>query len=103
MNSLVLLLVFFALIYFMMIRPQQKQQKQRREMLNSLRKDDNIVTIGGIHGVIKALREDKVVIEIASGVDITILKTAVGQVVNQEDVSEADEEPEALSEAEENE
>jgi preprotein translocase subunit YajC len=83
----------------MMIRPQQKQQKKRREMLNSLRKGDQIITIGGIQGTIKALREDRVVLEIAKGVDITILKTAVGQVIEEENTNE-DNEPEVLPEGE---
>jgi len=84
LNNFVLLAVFFALIYFMMIRPQQKQQKKRREMLNSLHKGDKIITIGGIEGVIKNIKEDKVVLEVAKGVQISFLKTAVGQVIEDE-------------------
>lgn len=88
MNNIILLLVFFALIYFMMIRPQQKQQKKRREMLEQLRTGDQIITIGGLHGRIKALRDNNVVCQVADGVDITILKTAVGQVINENDDDE---------------
>ncbi|MFZ5943319.1 MAG: preprotein translocase subunit YajC [Bacillota bacterium] len=98
MNNFVLMAAFFALIYFMMIRPQQKQQKKRREMLDSIRKGDKIITIGGILGTIKALRDDKVVIQVAKGVDITILKSAVGQVA--ENSEEPNDKPEALPEAE---
>ncbi|MGI6225136.1 MAG: preprotein translocase subunit YajC [Peptococcales bacterium] len=87
MNNFVLLAVFFGLIYFMMIRPQQKQQKKRREMLGNLGKGDRIVTIGGIEGVIKNIKDDKVVIEVSKGVNITFLKTAIGQVI-EEDTSE---------------
>ncbi|NLW25520.1 MAG: preprotein translocase subunit YajC [Clostridia bacterium] len=85
MDSFMLLILFFALLYFLMIRPQQKQQKKRREMLDNLRKGDDIVTIGGIYGVIKALRDDKVVIEIAKGVNVTVLKNAIGQVLTEHD------------------
>jgi preprotein translocase subunit YajC len=87
LNNFVLLAVFFGLIYFMMIRPQQKQQKKRREMLGNLGKGDRIVTIGGIEGVIKNIKDDKVVIEVSKGVNITFLKTAIGQVI-EEDTSE---------------
>lgn len=93
MNNFALLAVFFGLIYFMMIRPQQKQQKKRREMLGSLSKGDRVVTIGGIEGVIKNLKEDKVVLEVNKGINITFLKTAIGQVLDEEDEN-AHEKPE---------
>ena len=54
-------------------------------MLDSLQVNDKIVTIGGIQGIIKALREDNLVIEIAENVEITILRTAVGHVIEEED------------------
>jgi preprotein translocase subunit YajC len=79
-----------ALMYFMMIRPQQKQKKQRQELLGSLNKGDNIVTIGGIHGEIIALTDDSIVLEISPEVRITIQRSAVGivqaQDENQDDV-----------------
>ena len=73
-----------------MIRPQQKQQQKRREMLNNLQLEDKIVTIGGIHGVIKALREDNLQLEIAENLEITVLKTAVGHVIDDEDEDDDD-------------
>ncbi|NLC76183.1 MAG: preprotein translocase subunit YajC, partial [Clostridia bacterium] len=51
-GTIIYLAVFFGIIYFLMIRPQQKQQKQRMEMLNSVKVNDRIITIGGIHGKI---------------------------------------------------
>lgn len=88
MNNFAVLAIFFALIYFMMIRPQQKQQKKRREMLTNLSKGDKIVTIGGIEGIIKNIKEDKVVLEVAKGINITFLKSAIGQVIEEEDEEE---------------
>jgi len=96
LNNFVLLAMFFALIYFMMIRPQQKQQKKRKEMLANLRKGDKIVTIGGIEGVIKTIKEDRIVLDVAKGVNISFLKTAIGQVIEDDEqkdkplLSEAD-------------
>jgi len=95
LNNFVLLAMFFALIYFMMIRPQQKQQKKRREMLSNLRKGDKVITIGGIEGVIKTINEDRIVLDVAKGVNITFLKTSIGQVIEDD---EQDEKP-LLSEA----
>lgn len=102
MDNIFLLIAFFGLIYFMMIRPQQKQQQKRKAMLDGLQLDDKIVTIGGIHGVIKALREDNLVIEITENVEITILKTAVGHVI-EEDEEDSIEEENSTEELEEEE
>lgn len=76
------LLIFFAILYFMMIRPQQKQQKQRREMLGKLRTNDHVVTIGGIHGRITRIKEDRIALRIADKVEVELEKAAVAQVVN---------------------
>jgi preprotein translocase subunit YajC len=88
LSNFAVLAAFFALIYFMMIRPQQKQQKKRREMLDNLSKGDKIVTIGGIYGVIKNIKDDKVVVEVAKGIDIAFTKGAVGQVIEEEEEEE---------------
>lgn len=85
MDSIVLLIAFFGLIYFMMIRPQHKQQQKRKAMLDGLQLADKIVTIGGIQGVIKALRENNLLLEIAENVEVTILRTAVGHVIEEDD------------------
>ncbi len=99
MDNIVLLIAFFGLIYFMMIRPQQKQQQKRKSMLDSLQVNDKIVTIGGIQGIIKALREDNLVLEIAENVEVTILRTAVGHVMEEdEDDEEFDEDEELIEE-----
>ncbi|NLN27766.1 MAG: preprotein translocase subunit YajC [Firmicutes bacterium] len=70
--------VFMAITYLFLIRPQQVQQKKRREMLQSLRRGDKVVTVGGIHGEIIALRDDVVTLRIADGVDIKISRSGIG-------------------------
>lgn len=92
-NSLLWLVLLIALMYFMMIRPQQKQKKQRDQLLGSLKKGDEIITIGGIHGKIISLTDDSIVLEISHKVRITIQRTAVGT------VKQKDEEDEDANEA----
>ncbi len=71
--------VFMGLIfYFLLYRPQKKEQQKRSELLNSLKKGDHIITIGGIYGTITALTEKTVTIKIAEKVDIEISRSAVG-------------------------
>jgi len=78
----ILLLVLF---YFLLIRPQQKQQKQRQEMLGNLNKGDRVVTIGGIHGVIKEINEeeDVLTVRIADNVNIKVSRQGIDSVLEE--------------------
>ncbi|NLZ28201.1 MAG: preprotein translocase subunit YajC [Firmicutes bacterium] len=76
----ILLLVLF---YFLLIRPQQKQQKVRQEMLNNLKKGDRVVTIGGIHGVIKEMQEDTLSIRIADNINIKVNRSGIDSVLTE--------------------
>ncbi|HAN95231.1 MAG: preprotein translocase subunit YajC [Limnochordia bacterium] len=75
---LVLLGVMF---YFMIWRPQQKQQKERKAMLDSLKKGDKVVTIGGIHGELTALKEDYVTLKVADKVEIKLSRSGISHVL----------------------
>lgn len=71
----ILPLVFmFAIFYFLLIRPQQKKAKEHRSLLDSLKKGDQVVTAGGIHGKVSAIDGDVVLLEISTGVTIKISK-----------------------------
>ena len=76
------IVVLFALMYFMMIRPQQQQQKKRQEMLGALKVGDEIVTIGGMHGVVQAIDDgnNTIRVKVASNVELTFNRSAVGTV-----------------------
>lgn len=60
--SLSPIILMFVIFYFLLIRPQQKRQRAVREMQTNLKKGDEIVTIGGLHGEIHAIDEDTVVV-----------------------------------------
>jgi preprotein translocase subunit YajC len=66
-----------AIFYFMLWRPQKKEQNRRQKMLNALKKGDKVVTIGGIHGVLTAVGEKKITLQIAEGVEIDMNRSAV--------------------------
>lgn len=59
LSPIILMIVIF---YFLLIRPQQKRQRQIQEMQAALQKGDEIITIGGIHGVIDSIDEDTIII-----------------------------------------
>jgi preprotein translocase subunit YajC len=59
------LLVTFAIFYFLLVRPQQKQARERRAMLEAIKKGDNVVTSGGMHGKVTGLTEKVATLEVA--------------------------------------
>ena len=61
-------------IYFLLIRPQQKKAKKHQELVNSLKRDDMVVTTGGIHGKITGVTDTIITIEIAPNVRIKVSK-----------------------------
>jgi len=62
----------FAIFYFMMIRPQMKEQKKRREMLLQLKKNDRVITNGGMFGSIAAIDDNEVVLKIDDNNNIRV-------------------------------
>lgn len=78
------LVAMFAIFYFLLIRPQQKKQKAVQSMQSNLQKNDRVVTIGGLHGMIDSLDEDKVVIKCGDGSRLTYDRNAIREVKDSE-------------------
>ncbi|MBT8413779.1 MAG: preprotein translocase subunit YajC [Boseongicola sp.] len=81
-TSLVIpMVLIFGIMYFLLIRPQQKKLKEHQNMIEALRRGDQIVTAGGIVGKVTKVRDDaEIEIEIASGVNIRVVKQTISQV-----------------------
>ena len=77
MASLVPLILLFVVFYFLLIRPQQKKQKELQKLIEGLKKNDNIVTVGGLHGTVVNVKEKTFVIRIDDNVRVEIDKSAV--------------------------
>lgn len=78
------LLMIFGVFYFLLIRPQQQKQKEMKAMLSALKRNDKIITGGGIIGIVsKPPAEDsrEIEVEIAPGVKITVLRETIASVV----------------------
>ncbi|WP_252311629.1 preprotein translocase subunit YajC [Sinobaca sp. H24] len=84
MEAIIMLVLMFAIFYFLLIRPQQKKQKQITQMHSNLQKGDRIVTIGGLHGTIDAIDENKLVIIVDGSSKLTFDRSAVKEVVNED-------------------
>ncbi len=77
MSLLPMLIILFALMYFIIIRPQSKRAKQQRELLAGLKKDDEVITNGGLLGKIVKITDNFMILEIAANVQIQIQKAAI--------------------------
>jgi len=66
------LALVFVVFYFLLIRPQQQKAKQHRDMLNNLKRNEDVVTAGGLHGKIVALGDRVVTLEIAPNVRVRV-------------------------------
>ena len=65
------------IMYFFMIRPQQKKQKESKNFLEAVKKGDNVVTIGGVHGKIYSIEGDTATLELDKGLKIKVEKSAI--------------------------
>ncbi len=67
----------FLIFYFLLVRPQIKERKRHEQMIASLKKNDKVVTIGGIHGIVVNIKEKTVVLRIDEGVRIEVEKNCI--------------------------
>lgn len=81
LGQFVPIILVFIVFYFILIRPQQKKQKEHQALVEGLKKNDRIVTIGGLHGRILEVGEGDVTIEIAKGVAVRHERSQIGTVV----------------------
>ena len=91
---MITMLATFALIivifYFLIIRPQRKKQKDTQSMLSNIRKGDRVSTVGGIRGMVHAVKENTVVLKVDDNTKIEFNKNAISAVLErrEEEASE---------------
>ncbi|WP_422561593.1 preprotein translocase subunit YajC [Parvibaculum sedimenti] len=78
--SLFPFIALFAIMYFLVLRPQQKRLKDHQAMVTNVRRGDTVVTSGGIIGKVVKAEEAEVLVEIAEGVKIRVVKTTLAEV-----------------------
>jgi preprotein translocase subunit YajC len=79
--SILPFVLIFVIMYFLIIRPQRTQMKKRQEMLAAVRRGDTVVTGGGIVGKVQKVHDDgELDVEIAEGVRIRVLRSALSEV-----------------------
>ena len=86
----VMLVLMGAAFYFLLIRPQQKRSKQQQEMTNSLEPGTRVMLSSGVFGTIRHLGERQAIIEIAPGIEMTVVKQAVEDAVGHDEARTID-------------
>jgi preprotein translocase subunit YajC len=82
--TLVPFVLIFVIMYFMVVRPQQKKGKEHQEMLSKLKKNDEVMTSGGIYGKVIDLKETVVTLEVAPNVRIRVHRPQISTVFTSE-------------------
>ena len=75
------MVVIFGAFYFLLIRPQQKKQKAHTALISNLKAGDEVLTAGGILGVITGISEHYAIVKISDNTEVKIQKSSVSQVV----------------------
>jgi len=78
--NLVPIVLIFGIFYFLLIKPQQDKQKQHNKLLSELKKNDEVITAGGIHGLVVNVKDTSVVLKVDENVKIEVEKTHISQV-----------------------
>ena len=81
MLGLLPIVLMFVVLYFLMIRPQMKRAKEHKAMLEKLSKGDEVLTNGGVAGVVTDLGDNFITVEVADNVRIRVQKGAIANVL----------------------
>ena len=82
------LILVFVVFYFLLIRPQQQKTKQHQAMLANLKKNDRVITSGGLHGKVTELGDDVVTIEVAANVRVRVSRPMISTVLTVQKVED---------------
>ena len=97
-----ILILFAGVFYFLLIRPQQRRARQQRSLIESVDVGDEVVTIGGLYGTVKAVDDESLTLEVAPGVDMRFARGAIARKLvlddEYEDVADTEEDHPASDE-----
>ena len=84
----IFILLMFGAMYFLLIAPQRKKQKEHEKMLAALKSGDEIVTAGGIYGVITSVKDDRFVVRIGdNNAKVEVGKGFISALVKKDDAA----------------
>lgn len=87
-GPLIMIGLMFVVMWVVMIRPQQKRQKEQQNMINAIKKGDQVVTIGGLHAKVNSIGEKTVSLKIGDTQFLTFEKSSIAKVLNKKEDKE---------------
>ena len=103
MEMLLMLVIFVGAAYFLMIRPQQKRMREHQSQIDALQPGERVILTSGIFATLSHIADTQAIVELAPGVEVTILKQAIARdAKNDEEEFEFTDEVEETIEGEEN-
>lgn len=85
LDLLLMIVIFGAIMYFLMIRPQQKRMREHQEMVNAVEPGTRVLLTSGIYATVLHMGERQMIVEVAPGVEITVVKGHISKVVTDDD------------------
>lgn len=79
-SQLIAIVLIFVVFYFLLIRPQKKMQEEHKKMIAGLKKNDEVVTSGGIHGTIANVKDVTVTLKVDDNVKIEVQKSSIASI-----------------------
>ena len=103
LDLLLMLVLFAGAVYFLMIRPQQKRMREHQSQIDALQPGDRVILNSGVFATLSHIADTQAIVELAPGVEVTILKQAIARVAkNDEEEFEFTDEVEETIEGEGN-
>lgn len=87
-GGLMPILLIFVFFYLFLIRPQRKKAKDHQKLLNSLKRDDRVVTVGGIYATVSSVKENIIEVKISDGVYVKVARQSIASVIAKEKEAE---------------
>ena len=80
------LILIFIIFYFFLIRPQQKRVKEHKQMVQSLKRGDEVITSGGIIGTVeRVFEDDKIEVLVSENVKVQVIKSTIASLLKKEE------------------
>src|SRR5436190_14403004 len=89
------LILIGVVFYFLLIRPQQRRARAQRELIQSVDVGDEVVTIGGIYGTVRAVDDDAISVEVSPGTTLRFVRSAIARKLSPDEEEEEPEDEEA--------
>lgn len=77
-------IMFFLIFFFLVMRPQQRKAADQKKFREALKKGDSVLTSGGILGTIEGLTDQFVTLQVANGVKIKVIRSAIAGAVGED-------------------